>query len=107
MEDMTNPSLFFVQNFYGTDYFGDHGAGFRKKREINKEKFKLVGTEATIWWRKWHNEKLHDSLLGNTVTRINKTHREMVGTCDMHGREDVRTRGSNGKTSRKEPTWMT
>jgi len=48
MEDMTNPSLFFVQNFHGTDYFGDHGAGFRKKSGINKEKFRRVRTEATV-----------------------------------------------------------
>ena len=63
MEDMTKPFLFFVQN----------GAGFRKKRGINKEKFRLVRTEATVWWRKLYNEKLHDFLSGNTVTRMNKS----------------------------------
>ena len=73
MADMTNPSLFFVQNFYGTDQFGDHGAGFRKKRGINKDKFRLGRTEATVWWRKLHNEKLKDFLSGNTVTRMNKS----------------------------------
>jgi len=73
MEDMTNPSLFFVQNFHGTDFFGDHGAGFRKKSGTNKEKFRRVRTEATVWWRKLCNEKLHDFLSGNTVTRMNKS----------------------------------
>ena len=68
-----NPSLFFVQNFYGTDPFGDHGAGFRKKRGINEEKFRLARTETTVWWRKLHNEKLQDFLSGNTVTRMNKS----------------------------------
>jgi hypothetical protein len=30
------PSLFFIQNFKGTDLFGGHGTGFRKKRGIKK-----------------------------------------------------------------------
>jgi len=67
------PIFVFVHNFYGTDQFGDHGAGFCKKRGINTGKFRLVRTEATVWWRKLHNEKLHDFLSGNTVTRMNKS----------------------------------
>jgi hypothetical protein len=89
--------FFFFQNFYGTDHFGDHGAGFCKKRGINKEKSRLVRTEAKVWWRKLHNENLHDFHSGNAVNRMDKSIK----------REDVCTRCSKGKTSRKEPTWKT
>jgi hypothetical protein len=78
------------------------------ENRVLRKIFEPKKEEVAGYWRRLHNEELHNlNALPNIITAIKITEDEMGGSCRMHERDGKCTQYFDWKTRREETTWKT